>query len=690
MPYDSQDLYEDPEYPYVPHVGSRYNYPGRNFRYGSMPDSGTSEFGDRASRLFVYKPQQIVLSLDGFLGGAGAGSWNRVQTFTQSAQFNGTAGLNTAVALGAPVAVGDTIVLETTVGADPNGLATCTLLDQLGNVYNRLSAAQGGQLFDASNGQGDDSWWCIVTVAGTPTITYTPDPAVGVYAWKSIKGSHFTGSDASSTRRDSKGALQASPGLGANAITTASIGAQAGDLLWGASGRPGTGSSGTEAAGTGFTGSVIDATSSFIDEWKTATGAGAATFTDATAGSSSTYMTMGIAITPGAGGGPALSGSVDTTKQYARTPSGGFTPAGALSTTYIPGLISATLGGAVTFVGALIKQTKRNLAGAFTPGGIVQKLISRVLAGGFVPSGTVQKQISRSLAAALTFVGTLLHNLAKVLSGGFTPSGTTTKQTNRNLVAGFTPGGVVVKQTRKTADGTLPSSGALVKQTRRTLGGGFTPGGTLSTFKVRLIALAAAIVPSGILTKLTQRNLSGGSSPTGTVTKRTFRTMAGAILPVGAISRFLSKVLAGGLIPSGALSTFRLKLITLLGSVAHSGTVQRQTAKTTQGSIAPSGAVSRRTFRTLAAQIGLSGQLTRFIQKTFGGLLVPQGILTWQAIGHDFLILLVGTQGARYILGALSAVRYRLESKSQSRYGPTHTGEASDEIDNTSSSKDDL
>jgi hypothetical protein len=51
---------------------------------------------------------------------------------------------------------------------------------------------------------------------------------------------------------------------------------------------------------------------------------------------------------------------------------------------------------------------------------------------------------------------------------------------------------------------------------------------------------------------------------------------------------------------------------------------------------------------------------------------------------------LAGVEGARYILGALSVVRYRLENKSQSRYGPTHTGEASDELDNTSSSKDDL
>jgi hypothetical protein len=76
--------------------------------------------------------------------------------------------------------------------------------------------------------------------------------------------------------------------------------------------------------------------------------------------------------------------------------------------------------------------------------------------------------------------------------------------------------------------------------------------------------------------------------------------------------------------------------------------------------------------RALSASIAFMGQLT------------PVKLL------HDFLILMAGTQGARYILGALSAIRYRLESKSSSRYGPTHTGEASDEIKDSSSSKDDL
>jgi hypothetical protein len=225
-------------------------------------------------------------------------AWTRVQTFSQNAEFTGTFNASTQVTLGSAVAVGDTILLETTVGADPTGLTTSTVTDQLGNSYIRLSAAQGGQLYDSGNTQGTDAWWCIVTSAGTPTVTYTPGG--GSKQWMGLKGSHFTGSDPSSTRRDSKGALQTNPGTGANAITTASVGASSGDLLWAGSGRPGNPGT-TEAAGSGFTGSTIDATTSMIDEWKTAAGAGAATFTDATGGGANVYMTYAIAITPASG-----------------------------------------------------------------------------------------------------------------------------------------------------------------------------------------------------------------------------------------------------------------------------------------------------------------------------------------------------------------------------------------------------
>lgn len=221
-------------------------------------------------------------------------TWVRSQVFSQNAQFSATLVTNTIVTLGSAVAIGDTILFVTTVGGNTTTFAP-TMTDQLGNTYNRLSVAQGGQLFDAGNTQSEDWWWCIATVGGTPTITYKPDAATG--KWLAIKGSHFTGSDAASTRRDSKGALQPTPGNTADFITTTSIAAVAGDLLWGGSGNPGTNLF-TQVGGTGFTATAIDGTSSLLDEWKTATGAGAVTSTDTANGATATYMTAGIAISP--------------------------------------------------------------------------------------------------------------------------------------------------------------------------------------------------------------------------------------------------------------------------------------------------------------------------------------------------------------------------------------------------------
>jgi hypothetical protein len=152
----------------------------------------------------------------------------------------------------------------------------------------------------------------------------------------------------------------------------------------------------------------------------------------------------------------------------------------------------------------------------------------------------------------------------------------------------------------------------------------------------------------------------------------------------------LARALAGATQPSGTLATQRFRAVNLIAALGLSGIVQRKMSKATQGAVNPVGAVTRRTSKGIGGQIGLSGQLSRTLGKALSGFILPQGSFSWLAIGHDFLVLLAGTEGARFIIGALSAIRYRLESRSQSRYGPSHTGEASDDINDTSSSKDDL
>lgn len=221
--------------------------------------------------------------------------WVLVQSIEDTTHFGAANQAAFSKAFASPVAVGDTILIVSTEGGDVTTLAP-TLTDQLGNTYTRVTTAQGGRKYDSAHTQGIDLWWCIVTVAGTPTVTYTPGAITS--GWLSIRGRHWTGSDATSTLRSSAGVLATNPGVSANAITTGSIAAQSGDLVWAGGGNVGTNTV-TEVAGTGFTApSAGNATTGLYDEWNTATGAEAATFTDATNGALVTFVFIGVAISP--------------------------------------------------------------------------------------------------------------------------------------------------------------------------------------------------------------------------------------------------------------------------------------------------------------------------------------------------------------------------------------------------------
>lgn len=216
-------------------------------------------------------------------------AWARVQGFRVSSQFTTGTFTNTQVTLGSAVAVGDTLCVYTTRSGDPTSSGE-TLIDNLGNTYTRTAF-----VYDSSDDQGGSVWRSIITVAGTPTLTFDPGVDQG---WLGIFGDHFTGSDAASVQRDGKFQMEINPGTGTDVIDSTSVAAQSGDLMWGGS-MGWSGSFTTEVIGTGFTaGLTIDVTMGSLTEWKTATGAGAATFTDATHGSAQTYGTGGIAITP--------------------------------------------------------------------------------------------------------------------------------------------------------------------------------------------------------------------------------------------------------------------------------------------------------------------------------------------------------------------------------------------------------
>lgn len=730
MAYDSQTEYEDgdADYPWAPHVGSRFNSPGRNFSYGAQPSAWSNDFGDRASRLFVYTPQQINLTLAGFLGG--------------SAQAPSLA--RAAVALGRQGATG-TLTVPVTIGAGETGVLAF-LQTFNGASHHTISGIAGGgswslvdfyEIFLGTETYRVE-WWATAPGAATATSSVVVSFAVtspwveGCVVWPLANVGSF-GNIGHNT--------------GTSLAESVAVVTQDNDnivlaMLWNSDSasvvNPNVGTLDLRM----FPGNTADFYSLAMHHTRTTPGSLTISATDT---GTNAWAAAGLEIR-GATGGPPLSGAVSTvltpgglskvlaggltfigdmTKQVNRSLAGGFTPGGAVTK-----LVNRALAGGFTPAGALTwaRQYLRTLAGGFTPSGALTKLINRILAGGFVPSATVTKQTNRNLAGgsvpsgalskrtsstlaggiapagtlqklvariltgAVTFTGILTKATIylRTLAGGFTPSGTVTKQTNRNLAGGSVPSGALTKRTFRNLAGGIVPAGALQKIVARILAGAVTFTGILTKTTVYLRTFAGGFTPSGALTKQTNRAVAGSTVPSGTLTKRTFRNLAGLLAPSGTLSKFLTKLLAGSVAPSGTLTALKAYFKTFAGALVPSGTVQRQTARATQGAIAPSGAVSRRTFRTLIAQMGLSGQFSRIVKKNLGGFILPTGVLTRQAIGHDFLILLAGTEGARYIIGALNAIRYRLENRSESRYGPSHTGEASDELDNNSTSKDDL
>lgn len=224
-------------------------------------------------------------------------AWTPVQHFVQTAQLTFTPVASTQVTLGSAVAVGDTILLMTTVGTAAgvdDAAYVASVTDQLGNTYTRRQ-----RIWDSTDNQATAYWSCLVTVAGTPTITYDPDTTDR--PWIAILGDHFTGSDAASTIRDSQVANPAPPGTGADAIATASVAAQNGDLQW--VGCMDLSLNTAATIGTGFT-SLGASSSGLRTEYKVAGGAGIGSFTDATNGAVDHYEVGSIAVTPAAGGAP--------------------------------------------------------------------------------------------------------------------------------------------------------------------------------------------------------------------------------------------------------------------------------------------------------------------------------------------------------------------------------------------------
>ena len=200
---------------------------------------------------------------------------------------------------GAAVAVGELINVAITFGQLSNVPASSVITDNLGNTYTNRTRTT-----DATNQQVVETWRCIVTVAGTPTIQsqYNPTPGTTQAQNTVMSIDPFTGSDAASANDGQNAQLQNAPGTGTDAVSSGTITtATNGSLVYGACIESSTGTD-PGSIGTGFTLAQSNPGGGLVlkTEWKTQVTAGATAATFTTASGAGAFLTAGHAITPAA------------------------------------------------------------------------------------------------------------------------------------------------------------------------------------------------------------------------------------------------------------------------------------------------------------------------------------------------------------------------------------------------------
>lgn len=217
-----------------------------------------------------------------------------------------------SVTSGVALSVGQTVFLCVTHDNNAGSPATGSVMqdatngnnrDSLNNLWTKEVEVTG------SNNQMGSIWKCIVTVAGTPTIRirFNPTPGTSNVGNVTLSLEPFSGSDANSvTDGTPTGQLQNAPGTGTDVITSGALTTTVpGAIVFGCVIDTQTGTD-TCAHGTGFTdGQATNASGVVIrSEWleKVAAGSQAATFTSAGGGGTDNFLTLVVAVTPGAGG----------------------------------------------------------------------------------------------------------------------------------------------------------------------------------------------------------------------------------------------------------------------------------------------------------------------------------------------------------------------------------------------------
>lgn len=248
----------------------------------------------------------------------------------------------------------------------------------------------------------------------------------------------------------------------------------------------------------------------------------------------------------------------------------------------------------------------QSISGEFIPAATLLNQGQKVLSGTFVPTASSIKQTQKMTMGTFTPTAILARQIQKMFTGSFISNGNVINQGQKKLTGSLSSFAGLANQTQKTLSGNITPIGILINQVQKILNGEITPNGILVGVKTALVNLTGLIIPTGNLTKETQKILSGFIIPTAIMVKLT------------------DKILTGNVTPSGVLGTIKAALVNLVGSLTPTGTLNRQTQKILIGIIPISGIITKQNFKILTGIINPSGGLisllggiSNLIQDTF-------------------------------------------------------------------------
>lgn len=205
-------------------------------------------------------------------------------------------------------------------------------------------------------------------------------------------------------------------------------------------------------------------------------------------------------FSPPAGGGPT---------QYNQTVGGALSFVGGLARQ--TGLVRA---GALSFAGGLVRQVNLARTGSLGFTGALARRTEKALSGSVSFAGAINKQLQRAVSGALSFSATLgqLRVFNVIMTGALSFTGALSKRTEKFVNGALGFAGAVVKQTTKSFSGALSFSGGLVKRTSKAFVGVLSFSATLVANFTFIRAISGSLTFLGNLATLL---IPGGPPPAG-------------------------------------------------------------------------------------------------------------------------------------------------------------------------------